>query len=51
MANQFLHLITNNHLHDIEKNVDIPIELKNYHSFLNIVLNNLKWKFLILFHF
>lgn len=33
-------LLASHHFHDMEKNADVPLELKNYNTFLNKIVNN-----------
>lgn len=35
-----MELLATHHFHDMEKNADVPLELKNYSSFLKDVMNN-----------
>lgn len=35
-----MELLATNHFHDMEKNADVPLELKNYNSFLNNVVED-----------
>lgn len=34
-----MEMLATNHFHDMEKNADVPLELKNYDSFLNSVMD------------
>lgn len=35
-----MELLATHHFHDMEKNADVPLELKNYHTFLNTLTTN-----------
>lgn len=35
-----MELLATHHFHDMEKNADVPLELTNYNTFLNEVMNN-----------
>lgn len=35
-----MELLATHHFHDMEKNADVPLELKNYSTFLNNLMNN-----------
>ncbi|RKD91496.1 NAD(P)H-dependent oxidoreductase [Mangrovibacterium diazotrophicum] len=35
-----MELLATHHFHDIEKNANVPLELKNYHAFLNEVIKS-----------
>lgn len=35
-----MEVLATHHFHDMEKNADVPLELSNYNSFLNAVMNN-----------